>query len=58
MTLHSGAYELLARSHHYSGHSSHYDSSDVSFDGAWWMIPVAAVIAAVWVFAKRRFRSR
>jgi len=64
MTFHPGdrAYELLARSHHHSSHVSHYStghthSPGVSF-GGWWMIVVGAVIAFIWVFAKRKFGSR
>ncbi|MFD5737810.1 hypothetical protein ACFWIY_34120 [Streptomyces sioyaensis] len=69
MTFHTGdhAYELLARSHHHStthkstSHVSHYSTGHhtpgVSF-GGWWMIVVGAVIAFIWVFAKRKFGSR
>ena len=69
MTFHTGdrTYELLARSHHSTTHKStshvshystgHTHSPGVSFDG-WWMIVVGAVIAFIWVFAKRKFGSR
>ncbi|MEU6332616.1 hypothetical protein ABZ851_36030 [Streptomyces sp. NPDC047049] len=66
MTFHPGprAVDILARSHHSISHhishyGGHYDSHSpgVSFDGAWWMIPLGTVLGVGWVFVKRRFRS-